>query len=269
MKFKFIIHKVILEAFNLFKVNLNLAMPILIFFLITVIVLSPLSQINDFVRLAIIALISVFTAGWLNMFHSCIKNSENQTDSIEQKVINSMSLYKEFFPGVGKNFQNILWGALILIVIFNIAELIFITQFGHFKNFALQDISIALTNHADIQTFVNSINPEDKAKLYKLAGYNIIFNAIVMYFLMFWTQFVAVEDKNPLKAFWESIKTVIKDPINTFILYIIPIIGFFAILVLNILLSVNFLGQLLAMMCFVYSMVYYVLMTFVYFEKYR
>ncbi len=58
---------------------------------------------------AIVALKSVFLSGWLNMFHMCLENLNNDNLTDEQKTLNSFNLYKEFFPGVGKYFQKVFW----------------------------------------------------------------------------------------------------------------------------------------------------------------
>ena len=106
MKTQILVNKLIPRTFNIVKINQVLIMPFLMFLLLVVVVLSP-GGINPFVIVAVLALKSVFLSGWLNMFHMCLENTNNENISDEQKALNSLNLYKEFFPGVGKYFQKI------------------------------------------------------------------------------------------------------------------------------------------------------------------
>ena len=89
------------------------------------------------------------------------------------------------------------------------------------------------------------------------------------YLTMLWMQFVVVENKNPVSAFISSIKAVLNDPINTFLIFTLMLISFIFIFVLNFILGENILSQLLTLMLFAYVIVYYTMMTFLYFERYR
>lgn len=275
MKMKILINKLIPRTFNLVKVNTVLLMPFLIFLLLMVIILSP-GGMNPFVIVAVIALKSVFLSGWLNMFHMCLENTKDEALSNEQKTLNSLNLYKEFFPGVGKYFQKIFWGLLYGIIVFilfvNMGEAITLHFLGGFKSFSIdnfiQTVHNATTN-ADIIAFWNKISHADKIKIIKLASIDIIFVAVFSYLTMFWTQFVIVEDENPLKAFVLSIKAVLNDPINTFLIFICILTSFIIVFVLNAILGANILSQLLTLMLFAYAIVYYTMMSFLYFERYR
>ena len=269
MKTQIIIHKLIPRTFNLVKVNQVLIMPFLIFLLLVVVILSPLGGLNPFIMIAVIALKSVFLAGWLNMFHMCIENINNENISDEQKTLNSLSLYKEFFPGVGKYFQKIFWGILFFLLFINLVESTIFYSLGHFKSFSLENIPKTLNTKADFIGLWNKINHADKVKLFKIAAIDVSFIALFSYLTMFWTQSVVVENKTPVNAFIFSIKTVLNDPINTFLIFIFTFTSFISIFVLNLLLSANILTQLLTLMLFAYVIVYYTMMSFLYFERYR
>lgn len=276
MKTKFVVNNLIPRTFSLIKVNQVLIMPFLIFLLLVVIVLSPAAGMNPFVLVAVIALKGVFLSGWLNMFHMCLENANNDNLPDEQKTISSLNLYKEFFPGVGKYFQKIFWGLLYGIIIFilfvNIGEAITLHFLGGFKSFSpenlIQTVHGATTN-ADIIAFWHKISHADKVKIIKLVSIDLFFVAIFSYLTMFWTQFVIVEDKNPVNAFVLSIKAVLNDPINTFSIFICTLISFIFVFVLKAVLGANILSQLLILMLFAYVIVYYTMMNFLYFERYR
>jgi len=269
MNTKIIFNKLISRTFNLIKVNQVLIMPFLLFLLLVVIVLSPLGGVNPFVLIALIALKSVFLSGWLNMFHMCLENSQDDALSDEQKTLNSLNLYKEFFPGVGKYFQKIFWGILMFLLFINLLESSIFYLFGNFKSFSMEKLPHALNTKADIMAFWSKISHSDKMKLYKAAILDLSFVGLFSYLTMFWMQFVIVENKSPLNAFVSSIKAVFKDPINTFLIFVSTLICFIAVFILNITLSSNILTQLLTLMLFAYIIVYFTMMSFLYFERYR
>jgi hypothetical protein len=269
MKTQIIINKLIPRTFNIVKVNMVLLMPFLMFLLLVVILLSPLGGINPFVLVAILALKSVFLAGWLNMFHMCIENIQNENISDEQKTLNSLNLYKEFFPGVGKYFQKIFWGILIFILITNLAESVIFHFLGNFKSFSMDKLPQTLNTKTDFIVFWDKISHADKIQFFKLAAFDLSFVGLFSYLTMFWTQFVVVEDKSPINAFVLSVKAVLNDPINTVLIFILTLISFIFIFVLNFMLGGNILSQLLILMLFAYAIVYYTMMSFLYFERYR
>ncbi|OGH98667.1 MAG: hypothetical protein A2039_03150 [Candidatus Melainabacteria bacterium GWA2_34_9] len=269
MKTQILIHKLIPRTFDLVKVNQVLVMPFLMFLLLVIVVLSPVVGINPFILVAVIALKSVFLSGWLNMFHMCLENTNNENLSDEQKTLNSLNLYKEFFPGVGKYFQKIFWGVLIFLLVVNLVESVIFHFLGNFKSFSLENLPQTLGTKADFISFWNKINHVDKIKILKIAAIDMSFVGVLSYLTMFWTQSVVAEEKNPINAFIASIKTVLNDPINTFLIFAFMIISFIFVFGLNLVLGENIIGQLLTLMLFAYVIVYYTMMTFLYFERYR
>ena len=117
--------------------------------------------------------------------------------------------------------------------------------------------------------FWNKVSHADKIRIFKIAAIDMSFVGFFSYLTMLWTQFVVVENKNPVSAFISSIKAVLNDPINTFLIFTLMLISFIFIFVLNFILGENILSQLLTLMLFAYVIVYYTMMTFLYFERYR
>lgn len=269
MRTRIVFNKLISRTFDLVKVNQILSVPFLIFLLLVVMVMIPAGGASPFVLVALLALKAVFISGWLNMFHMCIENTYNENLSDEQKTLNSLNLYKEFFPGVGKYFQKIFWGIIIFVFVINFSEALIIHFLGNIKSLASYNFSENITTRADLITFWNKINPADKAKIYRLAIFDVAFILVVSYLTMFWTQFVVVEDKNPLKAFFGSMKAVLKDPVNTFLIFLFTLTGFVLVFVINVISGGNAIIQLIALMLFSYVMVYFTMMGFLYFERYR
>ncbi len=106
MKTKIVIHRLIPRVFDIVRVNQVLIMPFLMFLLLVIIIFLPIASLNPFVMVAIVALKSVFLSGWLNMFHMCLENLNNDNLTDEQKTLNSFNLYKEFFPASANIFRK-------------------------------------------------------------------------------------------------------------------------------------------------------------------
>lgn len=275
MKKQIVINKLIPRTFNLVKVNQVLIMPFLMFLLLLVMVLSPIGGINPFILVAIIALKSVFLAGWLNMFHMCLENTKDDNISDEQKTLNSLNLYKEFFPGVGKYYWNVFTGIglylIAILIIIVLAESIAHYFVGDIKSLAAytNQTFYSFNSRADLIDFWNKIAHTDKIKIEIVLAFDLFCIGLFSFLTMFWAQSIVVEEKSPINAFASSIKTVLNDSINTFLIFVFMIISFIFVFGLNFILGENILSQLLALMLFAHVIVYYTMMTFLYFERYR
>lgn len=269
MKTKIVIHRLIPRVFDIVRVNQVLIMPFLMFLLLVIIIFLPIASLNPFVMVAIVALKSVFLSGWLNMFHMCLENLNNDSLTDEQKTLNSFNLYKEFFPGVGKYFQKIFWGILIFILFINLTESALFHFLGNFSSFKIETLPDTLKTKSDILAFWAKISHADKIKIYKIAGTDVLLVSLFSYLTMFWMQSVIVDDNSPVKAFVSSMKTIFADPLNTFLIFSFTLICFLAVFVLNYFLGENILGQLLTLMLFAYAIVYNTMLNFLYFERYR
>ena len=158
---------------------------------------------------------------------------------------------------------------IIYVLVINLAESLIFHLFGNFESFSLEQMQQAVKTQEDVLVFWTGINSSDKIAILRLAALDLAFIFIFSYITMFWGLFVVVEEKSPLNAFKESIKSVSKDPLNTFGIFLSGICVFICIFGLNILLGSNALGQLLFLILTTYTVVYFILMTFLYFERYR
>jgi hypothetical protein len=122
------------KTYYLVKNNLILVQPLLIFFLVISILLSPVT-LSGGVNIAVIimfasvaGLFCAFWAGWYNMFHKSIEYTDRLNVTPEERAINSLNLFKEFFPGVGKYFLKIVIGFVIyfifIMILFQIIQLV-------------------------------------------------------------------------------------------------------------------------------------------------
>jgi len=276
MMFKFIVHNVIKDTFSKAKENQLLIMPFLIFLLISTILISPTGLINPIMILAVIALKSVFLAGWFSMFFVAVKGKEEKTEIVaaEEVTEEPLSLYGEFFPGVGKYFWSFFNGILFYFIVFALlifaAETIAHHVVGNINSLNEYSKSIhTLNSKTEIINFVLKIPHSDKIKILKVLLFDFVFIGVYSVLTMFWAQSLICENKNPLFAFISSIKTVLKDPINSIALYLLTIICFVALFFINYFIGENIVGQLLGLMILSYIIVYTTMNSFIYFEKYR
>lgn len=267
-----VIKRLAKETFELVTNNSILFTPLLVFILLTGFVMASVSVFQPVAFVVFVALISVFFSGWFSMFHKCIENAYNKDLTDEEKQLNSLNLYKEFFPGVGKNFIKIALGMLLYIILLNIVMFVgeSIAKFivGPFENFSAVDVSHFKTKQ-DISVFLSEITPADKMKLIKIGFFELIFSGIFAYFSMFWVQALVTQDKTPLKSYLESINTVLQDSLNTSLMFVLGIVSFILLFIFNIAFGMNPFAQFLLLFLFVYAAVYYIMMAFLYFEKYR
>ncbi len=114
------------QSFKLVKYNLVLLLPFFLFLLVAGFILLPISNISGpppvFYALFVVpALFSVFLSGWLNMFKKCTEEPPSgETLPPDKRTEDSLLLFREFFPGVGKYFIKIALGVLIYSILFDL-----------------------------------------------------------------------------------------------------------------------------------------------------
>lgn len=264
------------RTYQLVKDNLILVQPVLLFLLLLSLLLTPISMggFNIAILFVALAMYCAFGAGWFSMFHECVKLSAYPDLSEEEKSANTVSLLKEFFPGVGKYFHKFLLGILIygfiLFLAINIFGGIIGAKFIGFPESINSSELMSIYLNADKSTeILNKISAADKMKIGLWNGLGFIIMSICTYFMMFWPQAMISQDKNPILAHIESIKTVLKRPFTTLVIYISQWTSIIGISFLGAQNSKNFIAHLFILMLFVLVIVYFTMMTFLYFEKYR
>ncbi|OGI03966.1 MAG: hypothetical protein A2Y25_01035 [Candidatus Melainabacteria bacterium GWF2_37_15] len=272
-----LINNIFLQSFSLVKYNLVLFLPFFIFLLVTGFVFMPVASISGspsvfYMFLVMPSLLAVFLSGWLNMFKICVETSTDENLAGEKRTENSFILFREFFPGVGKYFLKIAIGILIYFFLFNIfmlvLERVLMSLLGDFESFSSKELVGSLSNSATAAAFWETISSEDKIKLFKIVGLESFFTLFFLYLTMFWTQLIVLKEIFPIKAFIQSFKTVIKDPINTFIIFISGSSLILLVIFVGAIVSVNPLLQLFALILFVLVIIYFLMLMFVYLEKF-
>lgn len=259
------INKNFSQAFSLVKYNLVLFLPFFMFLLV-------IGFLRGSYALFIVpAVIAVFLSGWLNMFKQCTEMPTDENLSGDKRTEDSFLLFREFFPGVGKYFVKITFGILIYFILFYILmfalETLFMSLLGEFDTFSRQDLIDSMKSPIATTAFWSKLDYSDKIKIFRIAGLEALSTLLFFYFTMFWMQIIVIKDSYPLKALLHSFITIIKDPVNTFIIFISGISSLLFIIFVGAILSMNPLFQLLILFLFVFIIVYFVMVTFIYLER--
>lgn len=260
-------------AYRVMADNPSIIWPLVLYFIITGLIITPQAASNIIIILFMFVLSAAFIAGWYPMFHKNIKIFFNKGLKKEEKAIEYVKTYKEFFPGV-ENYTLSMVGVIItsiiiMLTISTITSIIFkLSLTGTNYEKILQDFSTNLSAFkANSQSFKSLLNIKYKYVYYLMAA-NTINILIFSYFSLFWPQSIILFSKNPLKALWESIKTAIKNPLEIIIIFFANIIGQVAILGGILLSSQNALFQILSLLATIYLLVYLAILNLLGFEKY-
>jgi hypothetical protein len=234
---------------------------------------SRVSGANLVIVLPLAGLYCAFGAGWFTMFHKSLVDSENEALSREEKAMKSISLFKEFFPGVGKHFLKVTFGFIfyivLIILLMNIIGVIGNKFIGFPQAIIQLEASKTQISPQKFLSILDHLSDADKMKLFIRGMINFASLSIFSYLTMFWMQAVISEDKNLFKAYWESLLTVVKQPFATFIIFMSYWGSIILITVVLGMIPLNVIVQLVAIMLFTVTIVYFTMMTFLYFEKYR
>lgn len=264
------------KSYQLIKDNLILVQPLLLFLMLLGFILAPISigGLSIVFFFIVLSLFCAFSSGWFNMFHKCVNLSDKQGLSREEKALNSINLLKEFFPGVGKYFYKILLGSIIYIVLLFIVVNLFggiigDRLIGYPESVNSKELMNAFISGGNSLEFLNKITDTDKIKVLLWNGLSFIILVIFSYLTMFWIHSVIVEDKGIIKAYLESLKTVLKRPFTSSVIFISYWGSIIGIGFLGSRGSLNFIVHLVLLMLLALVFVYFTMMTFLYFEKYR
>ncbi|EKE03649.1 MAG: hypothetical protein ACD_20C00172G0002 [uncultured bacterium] len=270
-----IIIELFVKTYQLVKDNLILVQPLLLFLMLIAMVLAPVSMggFNPAVLIVVVGLYCAFCAGWYSMFHKSIKLAGKEL-SAEEKATNTISVLKEFFPGVGKYFPRILVGfvvyvVLLIIVVNVIGDFVGAKYIGFPQSITSAELLQLFMNGEKSTEILNKISEADKMRIGLWNGLTFILISFFTYLTMFWSQAIVAEDKNPLIAHFESLKTVLKRPLTSLIIFTSYWGSIVGISILGTRESLGFFVHLLVLMILTLTIVYFTMMTFLYFEKYR
>jgi hypothetical protein len=261
------------RSFVLLRHNMVLSLPFLAFWLLIGFVLVSLSGGGErlFSLVLLLGIMSAFTSGWFNMFKKCVETPLNENLPEDELTEDSFSLFKEFFPGVGKYFVRIAVGLTLFLLVFNVLmlgiETLALHFLGGFESFRPEEMIKAMNQPSFMPDFWKNINDTDKSRIISIAALEVGFTVLLAYLAMFWAQFVVLKDISPLKGFLKSIITTVKDFLRTFPIFVLNTLLLAGVFVISAVLGVNPLIRLVMILLFVYALVFHILMTFLYVER--
>ena len=265
------------RSWHILKYNLILVQPLLLFFLLIGLATSQVN-INPLANKAGISLIvaifglsCAFISGWCSMLQRSLEVVDKNL-SQEEKAVYSINLFKEFFPGVGQYFPQILLGSIfyfiLAFILINIIDFIGLKLIGIPHTLMEQNLTSALVNEETARQIMSNISAVDKVKMTKWYFLTLGCVGFFNYLTMFWTQAVIVARKNFLKAYFESFKAVLSKPIATFAIFFSY---WLSIIIASVVCQIgvtNIIFQFLGLMLMVIVIVYFTVLTFLYFGQY-
>lgn len=272
-----IIKNLFKESYELIKNNFVLVQPLLLFFIVSGLLMKLVGEAftlksSIVTALSIGLLWTVFNAGWFNMINQCVKTPYNNDLPKAERALNSLKLFKEFFPGVTVFFIPILLGSIIYLILISLIIAVFyyigISFIGIPNGLVWDEIFKAGQSNTAMYAYISRF-PQSTIK--QIAEWELliiialIVNYLLSYIFMFWGQCIVVNESNPINAYIQSVKIVIKHPILTLAINISSAISLNITLFLSIIPMelVRFVGLIL----YILVMVYFTLMTFLYIEK--
>ena len=210
------------KVFNLTNKYIILLTPLILYSLFSTLYLIITASSNRLLNLIFaiflfLLMTGAFISGWFNMIKNAI---------IYQERVDYNSLIKDFPSGVGEYFLTSL-GAIVLIFTLILASIICsyyigINTIGN-PNVPLENLIKAFQDTATLKNFVSELTIEQISKL-NLWNILILSSVSLIYFLsMLFFPTIFFKNKNPIKAFFISLK-------NTFSKKIFKTVGIFLII---------------------------------------
>jgi len=264
------------RAFKITNENIILTTPLVLFLFLLSIYLgvaqhAPANIFSAILLLiTIIFMVSAFFAGWFFMVKRSIDLDKQEFIIDEDKAKASFNLIKEFPVGVGEYFLPFI-GALILytalfILLFFIGYSIGMHFIGN-VGLSLTDLRTSLSSPAALKSFVSSLSTE---QLKKLNAWNVIFmsfTAIYSFITMFWSAQIVMKTKNPLVAFFKSLKFTFKNFFSALVLFIYISMINFTVSLVNTFAAINPIIYFVSMLLYFYFVVYVVVLVFLYYDR--
>ena len=264
--------KIFKDAFKISYNNIIIATPMLLFLLILNIYLitakNAVKSLPPTILFfsTLLLMISAFLAGWLNMIKVAVDNHINNNN---EKDNNSFTLIKEFPAGIADYIKPFIGFTIIYLIL---ADITFISiyhvglkliggvgiKFSEF--FAATEAPVAM------QALLQSLT---KAQLLKINyWYLLVMCSLQLFTLLtlFWPVELVCSTKNPIIAFFKSIKIVFTKP-QVIILFIgINVLNLFLTLI-NYVAIFNPITYFIATIIFFYFIVYIFVLLFLYYEE--
>lgn len=270
-------HNIFKQSAILIKDNLLIIQPVFFWFLITMLVLTPVFTKNSFDIGVIIALsiaflcFTAFLSGWYNCIKEVIKTQNDSCQSAEERNKIQISILGKFFPGVSEYMLPV----TVLTILNCLLGYIFSVSY---KYLFLK----VLSNHqfpADFMNKVNTLSQIELAKYFQNSLTHeqlIIFTAlmvgagiicIIFLFISIWFYpALFYKCKNPFIAMFEGIKFLFQNIWTSFKIILVMSVLYICISFISIFTGNGFWSFIPLILFFTYTM-YYVTTVFLYYES--
>ncbi|MFA7658707.1 MAG: hypothetical protein WCY19_04675 [Candidatus Gastranaerophilaceae bacterium] len=264
------------RAFKVTNENIILTTPLILFLFLLSIYLgvaqkAPVNLVSVFLLLVtILFMIGAFFAGWFFMVKKAVDLDRMEFVADEDKARASFNLIKEVPVGIGEYFLPFI-GALILYSGL-LALLVFVGyQLGlHFigkLGVSLVELKMAMDSPVAMKSLVSSLSSE---QLVKLNAWNFMLMGIMTFYsfiTMFWGVQIVSKTKNPLIAFFQSVKFIFKNFLSAIVLFMYISIINFSVSLLNAFAMINPIVYFISMLIYFYFLVYVVVLIFLYYDR--
>lgn len=264
------------DSAKLIKRNLMVIQPLFFGVLIIMFAARPLftrtSVDAGFLITAIIMilLISAFIAGWYNCVKYTVSLNNKIYNSAEEMQKEQVIIIKQFFPGVAEYFLSVT--ALLVIYIGTAWGL------SYFIEILADKILISAAVPQNIVTVINSGNQQEIIKLLnslnntqifaiiKSLGLTALIVFVFHYFVLWFGPALFYSSKNPLRAVFEGIKFLFKNPLQSLVILFMMILANMFITVLTMIFGTGLLS-FIPFLCLFFYILYYITTVFLYYEQ--
>lgn len=265
------------RAFKITNDNIILTTPFVLFLLLLSIYFGIVQNapVNIFAALLLLItslfMTSAFLAGWFFMVKKAIDLDKKEFIVEEEKAKASFGLIKELPAGIGEFFLPVTGGLILyitLIALFSVVSYKIGMHFIGSVDLSLLKIKMAMNSPAAMKSLISALS---KDQLIKLEAWNLLILSTMILFsfiTMFWGAHVFIKNKNPLIAFFQSLKFIFKNFLSSIVLFVyISFINFFVSIILNVLGVVNPFIYFVSILIYFYFVVYVVVLVFLYYDS--
>lgn len=256
--------KCIQDSFRYTNKFIILATPLILFSLLSSLYLI-FSVKGNMVSLILslilfIAMLCVFLSGWLKMLTEAVKEPEKE---------DANTILSLFTQGVGEYFLPTLGMVIITMLITAIVlKLSFLLGMKYIGDIGVDNVTFsrALNSTQSMYQFVNSLSVE---QLVKITSWNFLFitsTSVLSLLLMFYSPTMFFKKKNPVMAFFISIKDLFSRKFfKNVLLFILISFSYIIISFLSALGSINIILHFIFTLLNFYYMVYIAILVFNYY----
>lgn len=259
-------------SFRVMFDNLSIIWPLVFYIMITGMFLTPQLAVKPVIVLFMLVLSAAFIAGWYPVVNKNISLFFIKAFNKEEKALEYIKNYKEFFPGVEKNILSMLSlfaiSFVIILIILIIVQVIFNVIFSEINVQLLSSFKKELFKVGNYKELASIFSSKKYHCFYYLLVIEMAILTVYSYLTMFWAQAIILYSKNPLKALLECVKTSFRKPIDTMLIFFVNFMINLIIILTALIAGQNSLFQIFSLLVTIYLTVYLTILNFLSFEKF-